>query len=351
MNFRGLLSFFSGRYWRQLFLRSPGGVVATDSASSLPLVVRWRFRFWRSRSVHWFVGLALAQIVLRGMPLNLILVRHGQSEGNLAQDLFRISEVDRELLQIFAQRHGSEYRLTTRGCRQARLAGAWLRDHIVKAPFGGKVKAHSFFHVLYTSTHIRAKETAAQLAQELGAAQRVWHFDALIRERDYGQYEFLTESNLAGFLPVREALKTRPLHHTPVGVEGSTAVLSRLWITLSNLCRNYSLANVIFVCHGDIIWHYRYLLERMEDSVFSSKYGSPPPAERMLNGCVVHYTRVHPLTGKVSPWFSHMRIVFPDHPEGELLWRAIDRPLITAEELMREAQSIPRLVDNADNSR
>ena len=343
MNYRGFFSNFLGGF----FSDPRGRADKATFANPFSWVIRWRFRFWGSRLFHCFVGSALAQILLRGMPLNLVLVRHGQSEGNYAQDLFRSSRVSPELREQFAHRHGSEYRLTSKGCFQARLAGAWLRDHLVCNPFRGKVEAGKFFHVLFTSTHIRAKETAGELAKALGASDRIWHFDALIRERDYGQYEFLTESNITGFLPVRDALKVRPLHHTPLGIEGSTAVLSRLWITLANLCRNYSLANVLFVCHGDIIWHYRYLLERMEDSVFSEKYANPPAKERIYNGCIVHYTRVDPFTGKINPWFSHMRIVFPDQGNVESNWCAIARPLITADELLREAHTIPRIVDNS----
>lgn len=67
--------------------------------------------------------------MFRNMPVDLVLVRHGQSEGNLAQSLSK----DGNFLpwsKDFRERHNSLYRLTDRGRIQARIAGDYIKEHI-----------------------------------------------------------------------------------------------------------------------------------------------------------------------------------------------------------------------------
>jgi broad specificity phosphatase PhoE len=81
----------------------------------------------------------------------LILVRHGQSEGNEA-----VSRSERGDLSAytpeFKKKHSSTYRLTDKGVQQAKVAGAWIKENI-----GEK------FDRCYTSEYVRAMETAAYL--------------------------------------------------------------------------------------------------------------------------------------------------------------------------------------------
>lgn len=86
----------------------------------------------------------------RNMPVDLVLVRHGQSEGNLAQRLCRQQQQQQQQHEQqheqrcpqtvateaavwspeFRSRHNSLYRLTDRGRRQASIAGAWIRSNV-----------------------------------------------------------------------------------------------------------------------------------------------------------------------------------------------------------------------------
>src|SRR5436189_55274 len=84
------------------------------------------------------------------MPLELVLVRHGESEGNEA--VRRARAGDESLLERLRQRHSSFWRLTDQGIAQARRSGEWLRDAF---PEG--------FHRYYASEYVRAMETAAWL--------------------------------------------------------------------------------------------------------------------------------------------------------------------------------------------
>ena len=85
------------------------------------------------------------------LPMDLVLVRHGQSEGNIAK---RRSEAgdNSAFTPEFRKRHSSSLRLTGRGRSQAQMAGIWLRNEFPD------------FDRYLVSEYLRAMETAAHLS-------------------------------------------------------------------------------------------------------------------------------------------------------------------------------------------
>jgi len=63
------------------------------------------------------------------LPIDLVLVRHGESEGNLAQRRSKQGD-ESDWSKDFKERHTSKYRLTDLGRRQAVVAGKWIKDNI-----------------------------------------------------------------------------------------------------------------------------------------------------------------------------------------------------------------------------
>jgi hypothetical protein len=63
------------------------------------------------------------------LPVDIVLVRHGESEGNLAQSLSKKGN-DKLWTPEFSNRHTSLYRLTDRGRKQAKKAGKWIKKNI-----------------------------------------------------------------------------------------------------------------------------------------------------------------------------------------------------------------------------
>ena len=62
-------------------------------------------------------------------PVDLVLVRHGESEGNLAQ--FRSKRgIEDDWQGPFGERHSSKYRLTDMGRSQAKQAGEFIKNNI-----------------------------------------------------------------------------------------------------------------------------------------------------------------------------------------------------------------------------
>src|SRR5271154_4881825 len=109
------------------------------------------------------------------MPIDLVLVRHGESEGNAARRLSFAGD-DSAFTQEFCSRHGSRLRLTDRGREQARIAGDWLKENIGK-----------HFDRYLVSGYLRAMETAALL--ELPDA--IWYQEFYLREREMGLLEIM----------------------------------------------------------------------------------------------------------------------------------------------------------------
>src|SRR3989338_6760651 len=91
------------------------------------------------------------------LPIDLIFIRHGQSEGNVANKASRKGD-NSFFTPEFRDRHSRSFRLTDKGISQAKAAGKWIRKNIPMP-----------FDRFYVSDYVRAKETAACL--DLEAAQ------------------------------------------------------------------------------------------------------------------------------------------------------------------------------------
>lgn len=109
------------------------------------------------------------------MPVELVLVRHGRSEGNEAREQSKQGD-DSPYTPEFRARRNREWRLTDLGIAQAQAAGRWVREHISPT-----------FSRYYTSEYLRARETAGYL--DLTGAS--WVQDILLRERSWGRADFV----------------------------------------------------------------------------------------------------------------------------------------------------------------
>ena len=110
------------------------------------------------------------------MPVDLIFVRHGQSEQNLASHFGRHGD-NSLYTQDYRERHGSQHRLTAKGRQQAETAGAWLRENEL-----------GYFDRRYVSTYVRAMETAGLL--NIDGPE--WMMESLLREREIGDFDAIS---------------------------------------------------------------------------------------------------------------------------------------------------------------
>ena len=260
------------------------------------------------------------------MPLELVLVRHGESEGNEA--VRRARAGDESLLEGLRQRHSSFWRLTDRGIIQARRSGEWLRDAF---PEG--------FHRYYASEYVRAMETAAWL----GLPEAEWMLHPDLRERSWGDLDRLTpEERRERFAASLEEKATSPFYWRPPNGESMADVCARLVGILHALRHECSEGSAILVCHGEAMGAFRAKLEQM--SQLDYERWSTDPAEKIANGEIVHYTRRDPHSGEVTEHLEWRRSVVPGDEGRSKPWERIRRPRYDAEGLLAAADEVPRLV-------
>lgn len=269
------------------------------------------------------------------MPLNLVLVRHGQSELNYALQQAEKGNTSLNDTIGFVDVHDSRYRLTTRGREQAALAGRWLREN-----------ALGYFDRRYTSQYARAMETAALL--DIDGSD--WYIEAMLREREWGDVSDIPwderENHPSLTNPHKEG---EPFYWVPRGGESIAGLVLRLRSVLDTLHRECSEMNVIIVAHGEVMWALRYMLERMTVDRWTKFISSDNPDDHIKNCQIIHYSRHNPSTGAVSSHLDWMRMIIPtDKNEGEKSWSKIIRPTFTNSELLKLAERSPQFFIDFD---
>lgn len=76
------------------------------------------------------------------MPIDLVLVRHGESEGNVFHR--KNAAKYAHLAEEFGRRHSSQWHLTDRGITQARWAGTLIRTHFPGPPHFDRYYASNY---------------------------------------------------------------------------------------------------------------------------------------------------------------------------------------------------------------
>jgi NAD+ kinase len=240
------------------------------------------------------------------MPLDLVLVRHGESEGNVAFGHSRRGD-SRHFTPEFLSRHSSRWRLTPRGEEQARAAGDWLRRHVSHA-----------FDRYYTSEYLRSIETAALM----GFDDATWFCEFYLRERDWGVFDLMS------FQERRERyaddMRRRELD-------------TFFWAPPNG-------ESMATLCLRIVMWAFRVRLERMSQERYRELDQSREAAVKLHNCQVLHYTRRDPESGATSPHLDWVRSVCP---WGASLcdpsWQRIHRRSYSSAELLAVARRIERL--------
>ncbi|GAM17271.1 hypothetical protein SAMD00019534_004460 [Acytostelium subglobosum LB1] len=267
-------------------------------------------------------------------PYELVLVRHGQSEGNEAQARSKRGDLSAYTPE-FKKKHSSTYRLTDKGILQAHAAGKWIRENIAQV-----------FDRYYTSEYVRAMETAALL----GMDDAQWLTEIQLRERDKGKMDNIsfTEKN-ENFSSEMELRKRDSFFWAPPGGESIAQICSRVEHTFTTLRRECANKRVVIVCHGEIMWAFRVRLERLSSIRFHQLQASNDPRDQIHNTSILWYTRVHPKTGEIYPYFRFLRSVCPWRPQYSAPgWLEFDRPIYTNDELMESVRTVPRFVNNQE---
>lgn len=187
----------------------------------------------------------------RSAPARLVLVRHGESVGNVA---------DREA----NARRASRLDVTTRdadtplsavGEHQATALGSWLG----RQPDGERPD------VAISSPYARALSTARLAVGELGVDVLV---DERLRERDLGAFDGMTGYGIRAEFPEEAARRTQvgKFYYRPPGGESWTDVVLRVRSALADIRAEYDDCRVWVFSHQAVIMAFRYVLEAMDEA-------------------------------------------------------------------------------------
>lgn len=250
------------------------------------------------------------------IPIDLILVRHGQSEGN--EVLHRLRHGDNSgLTEAFLRRHSSKWRLTDTGIAQAKISGEWLKKNKLGT-----------FDRYYVSDFLRAKETAAYL----NLTNACWYTESLICEREFGEID-----PTSGCYIIDSFGKTK---------ESTTDLFIRIDRFLKTLYQECEGKRVIVVSHGEVMWTFRLLLEHMTLERWEQLRLSPDPCDLINNGQILHYTRCNPQTGTMTSNFNWLRSICPNNDIWSRPgWMTIVRQMLSNKELLSDVEKCPRICE------
>lgn len=268
------------------------------------------------------------------MPIDLVFVRHGESEQNMASE--RGKKGDPSLYtKEFKARHGSQHRLTSKGQKQAMSAGSWLKSNDL-----------GYFDRRYVSDYVRAKETAALLDID----GQDWYVEYLIREREWGDFDGAPWEERQKFQ--KDSLITKdtdPFYWIPPNGESIAQLTVRLRTLFDTLHRECFDKKVIVVCHGEVMEAYRQLIERMPRDKWIELNKSKADFDRVHNCQILHYTRRNPQNGELSTHLNWMRSICPwDSSKSTNDWQRIERKKLSNKELKASVQDVERLFEKEE---
>lgn len=192
-------------------------------------------------------------LVVPGLPgvAELLLVRHGESEGNVAATVAR--QAGAHVINVPAR--DADVELSDTGRQQALALGRLLSG----IPEGERA-------AVWSSPYVRARQTA-ELAVHTGGWRTGITVDERLRDRELGILDMLTSTGVEARLP-EEAERRRWLgkfYYRPPGGESWADVVLRLRSLLADLDRRHPWQRVMLVCHDALILLFRYILEDLSE--------------------------------------------------------------------------------------
>lgn len=229
------------------------------------------------------------------MPQDFVLVRHGQSEANIVQKILK-NDPEAVAPEGFYDRHDRWTRLTPEGREQAVKAGSFILDNFFP---GG-------FDRYYVSSMTRTIETAGLLA-----LNGKWQIDDRWRERDWGEYGKLNETQREVEMARSKQIFDQSMWDwcPPGGESLATGVTLRFRNILGSLHRDIERKKVIAVTHGEVIEVARVILERLRPEEWMEQ--EKDPNYKLPNCAIVHYTKRDPDGGTWKDKLTWRRVICP----------------------------------------
>lgn len=272
------------------------------------------------------------------MPLEIVFVRHGQSEANVVHKLDKDEEGENPYLPVVNKRPDWQQRLSSQGIEQAKNAGQWIKDNL------GGVES---FDARYVSPFLRTRETAAHIG---GPEVGEWTIDDRVAERSWGVYGTVARAEQRSHFPLTADMQeATPWYVRFDGGESMPDVYGRFRDFQGTLHREQAESRVIVVSHGDFMNVVRYGMERMRPEQWEAM--DRDPAYTIRNCSVLQYTRVNPTdSSDVRDKITWRRMIYPDavheSPDNGEWVELAKRQRFTGNELLDQAELAPRILDD-----
>ncbi|MGN6155427.1 MAG: histidine phosphatase family protein [Sphingomicrobium sp.] len=188
-------------------------------------------------------------------PARLWLVRHGQSQGNVAREIAdeaRKHEIGIDIRDV-------DVPLSELGHEQAKAAGNWFAS----------LPEDERPEVILSSPYLRARQTSKIICESGALAGGPQHtiLDERLREREFGIFDRLTTAGIRARFPEEAAHRQMlgKFYHRPPGGESWADVILRLRSALNTINLHYSDKRVLVVCHQVVVLCFRYILEELDE--------------------------------------------------------------------------------------
>ncbi|MFK0004272.1 histidine phosphatase family protein [Paenarthrobacter sp. NPDC090522] len=223
----------------------------------------------------------LTDAVQEAGAVELLLIRHGESEGNVAATEAR--EAGREVIDVPAR--DADVNLSGTGQEQAKALGTAL----------AKIPEDSRPDAVVSSPYARARQTAG-IACEAAGWQANILTDERLRDRELGILDRLTSRGVQARFPeeAERRLWLGKLYYRPPGGESWADVALRLRSVLTELNTLNSGRRVMLVCHDAVILLVRYVLEGMSEEEILDLASTTS----VLNASITRYVR----PSGAGPW-------------------------------------------------
>jgi probable phosphoglycerate mutase len=189
-------------------------------------------------------------------PTRLWLVRHGQSQGNVARD----EAHEAGQLVIDLDWRDVDVPLSDLGQRQAEATGRWF----------AALPEDQRPEVLLSSPYVRARQTAEAICKGGGLAggAKSTVLDERLREREFGVFDGLTAMGIREKYPDEAAHRAKmgKFYHRAPGGESWADVILRLRSAMNSIALQYENRRVMIVCHQVVVLCLRYILEELTEA-------------------------------------------------------------------------------------
>ncbi|MDZ5619629.1 histidine phosphatase family protein [Nocardioides sp. HM23] len=184
------------------------------------------------------------------VPASLTLVRHGESEGNLAAA--RAQDADRDDIELDVR--DADVDLSDNGLQQAEALAQWFES----------LAAEERPTIVLSSPYRRALRTAECTVGDTGIDIVV---DERLRERDLGLFDGLTSRGVRERFSEEAERRDRlgKFYYRPPQGEGWAEVVIRVRSLLGDLRSGFGDARIWMFSHQAVIMSFRYVLEGISE--------------------------------------------------------------------------------------